>query len=201
MLIWWKFVCVCRSVALLLAVHRKDQKPVKSWEYVQPPNDVRKNKMEIVHASCISLAFSSDLLGLFFFLSRSEFVSFGEGQRLQLTLPLIGFSATARHGCCLNKFGALIMIYNTPTHTLNHIHTWPAEAAHRAAERRKGPELVEGFQIHKTQQKNGKKMGRNPLTGLQIAYRAIMLYGKFEGTGGHWTPQFLGSLLQQSLCI
>lgn len=177
-------MCVCRSVALLLAVHRKDQKLVKSWEYVQA-NDVRKNKMEIVHASCISLAFSSDLLGLFFFLSRSEFVSFGEGQRLQLTLPLIGFSATARHGCCLNKFGALIMIYNTPTHTLNHIHTWPAEAAHRAAERRKGPELVEGFQIHKTQQKNGKKMGRNPLTGLQIAYRAIMLYGKFEGTGGH----------------
>lgn len=26
---------------------------------------------------------------------------------------LIGFSATARHGCCLNKFGALIMLYTS----------------------------------------------------------------------------------------
>lgn len=29
------------------------------------------------------------------------------------TTKLIGFSATARHGCCLNKFGALIMLYTS----------------------------------------------------------------------------------------
>jgi len=114
------------------------------------------------------------------------FRAFGEGQRLQLTLPLIGFSATARHGCCLNKFGALIMIY-TPTHTLNHIHTWPPEAAGPVGPpiQEKGPELVGDFDYTKSKSEKEKRLGRDPLTGPKIAYRAIMLYGKLKGPGGH----------------
>lgn len=87
---------------------------------------------------------------------------------------LIGFSATARHGCCLNKFGALIMLYTSssrPPPLPPPSHTPPSQS------RSAGQALFLGFQCEQGRisraQRIDRPMARDRLSRDYVVWKMV----------------------------